>query len=151
MLSKTIEPRKVSKAELKFREAFERLKVGKPEILPKGTPLSQNNVAKEAGVDPSALRRARFPELVADIQAWIDCHKDEAAQKSPRQMMLAQRSRNRDLLEKVKVLEEQRDKALGQLLDAQSRILELTLENQRLQAQLPASNVHFISNSKKPS
>ncbi len=151
MLSKTIEPRKVSKAELKFREAFERLKVGKPDILPKGTPLSQNNVAKEAGVDPSALRRARFPELVADIQAWIDCHKDEAAQKSPRQMMLAQRSRNRDLLEKVKVLEEQRDKALGQLLDAQSRILELTLENQRLQAQLPASNVHFISNSKKPS
>lgn|SRR5690606_8802115 len=151
MSSKAIEPRKVSKAELKFREAFERLKVGKPDILPKGTPLSQNNVAKEAGVDPSALRRARFPELVADIQTWIETHKDETPQKSPRQMMLAQRSRNRDLQEKVKALEEQRDKALGQLLDAQSRILELTLENQRLQAQLPASNVHFISNSKKPS
>lgn len=151
MSSKAIEPRKVSKAELKFREAFERLKVGKPDILPKGTPLSQNNVAKEAGVDPSALRRARFPELVADIQAWVESHKGEAPQKSPRQMMLAQRSRNRDLKEKVKALEEQRDKALGQLLDAQSRILELTLENQRLQAQRPASNVHFISNSKKPS
>lgn len=151
MSSKAIEPRKVSKAELKFREAFERLKAGKPDILPKGTQLSQNNVAKEAGVDPSALRRARFPELVSDIQSWIDCHKDEAPQKSSRQMMLAQRSRNRDLMEKVKALEEQRDKALGQLLDAQSRILELTLENQRLQAQLPASNVHFISNSKKPS
>ena len=101
MSSKAIEPRKVSKAELKFREAFERLKVGKPDILPKGTPLSQNNVAKEAGVDPSALRRARFPELVADIQAWIESHKDEAPQKSPRQMVLAQRSRNRDLQEKV--------------------------------------------------
>mgnify|MGYP003609266311 FL=1 len=151
MSSKAIEPRKVSKAELKFREAFERLKVGKPDNMPKGTPLSQNNVAKEAGVDPSALRRARFPELVADIQAWIESHKDEVPQKSPRQMMLAQRSRNRDLQEKVKALEEQRDKALAQLLDAQSRILELTLENQRLQAQLPASNVHFISNSKKPS
>lgn len=151
MLSKTIEPRKISKAELKFRDAFERLKAGKPDILPKGTPLSQNNVAKEAGVDPSALRRARFPELVADIQTWIEDHKDEAPQKSPRQMMLAQRSRNRDLQEKVKALEEQRDRALGQLLDAQSRILELTLENQRLQAQLPVSNVHFISNPKKPS
>ena len=151
MSSKAIEPRKVSKAELKFREAFERLKVGKPDNMPKGTPLSQNNVAKEAGADPSALRRARFPELVADIQAWIESHKDEVPQKSPRQMMLAQRSRNRDLQEKVKALEEQRDKALAQLLDAQSRILELTLENQRLQAQLPASNVHFISNSKKPS
>ena len=64
MSSKAIEPRKVSKAELKFREAFERLKVGKPDILPKGTPLSQNNVAKEAGVDPSALRRARCSGLI---------------------------------------------------------------------------------------
>ena len=80
MSSKAIEPRKVSKAELKFREAFERLKVGKPDILPKGTPLSQNNVAKEAGVDPSALRRARFPELVADIQAWIESCTGQAAQ-----------------------------------------------------------------------
>jgi len=149
MSSQTVEARKISKAELKFRDAFERLKAGKPDILPKGTPLSQNNVAKEAGVDPSALRRARFPELVADIQAWIEAHKDEATTKSPRQMMLAQRSRNRDLKEKVEALEEQRDKALGQLLDVQARILDLTLENQRLRAQLPESNVRYLSGSPK--
>lgn len=145
MSSKTVEPKKVSKAELKFRDAFERLKQGKPDILPKGTPLSQNNVAKEAGVDPSALRRARFPELVAEIQEWIEAHKDEKTTKTPRQMMLAQRSRNRDLKEKYKSLEEQRDKALSQLLDAQACILELTLENQRLRAQLPQSNVRHLS------
>lgn len=145
MSSKPVEPRKMSKAELKFRAAFERLKAGKPDILPKGAPLSQNNVAKEAGVDPSALRRARFPELVADIKIWIEAHKDETPQKSPRQMMLAQRSRSRDLQEKLRAIEEQRDKAFSQLLDAQARILELTLDNQRLQAQIPASNVEFIS------
>lgn len=145
MSSKTVEPKKVSKAELKFRDAFERLKQGKPDILPKDTPLSQNNVAKEAGVDPSALRRARFPELVAEIQEWIEVHKGEKATKSPRQMMLAQRSRNRDLKEKYKSLEEQRDKALSQLLDAQACILELTLENQRLRAQLPSSKVTHLS------
>jgi hypothetical protein len=149
MSSKSIEPRKVSKAELKFREAFERLKTGKPDILQKGTLLSQNNVAKEAGVDPSALRRARFPELVADIQTWIDANKNETPQKSPRQMMLAQRSRNRDLREKSRALEGQRDKALGQLLDVQARILELTLENQRLRAQLPESNISYLSDSSK--
>ncbi len=149
MSSKIVNSRKISKAELKFRDAFERLKVGKPQIVPKGTPLSQNNVAKEAGVDPSALRRTRFPELVIEIQDWIEAHKDETAQKSPRQMMLAQRSRNRDLQEKLKALEEQRDKALGRLLDAQSHILELTLENQRLKAQLPGSNVHKITGSEK--
>jgi len=145
MSSKTVKPKKISKAELKFRDAFKRLTQGKPDILPKGTPLSQNNVAKEAGVDPSALRRARFPELVSEIQEWIETHKDEKTHKSPRQMMLAQRSRNRDLKEKYKSLEEQRDKALSQLLDAQACILELTLENQRLRAQLPASKVRHLS------
>ena len=45
----------MSKAELQFYEAFIRLKNNKPNILPKGTKVSQNNVAKEAGVDPSAL------------------------------------------------------------------------------------------------
>ena len=149
MSSKTIKTRKISKAELKFRDAFERLKLGKPDILPKGTPLSQNNVAKEAGVDPSALRRIRFPELVADIQAWIEAHKDEVPPKSSRQMMLAQRSRNRTLQEKVIALEEQRDKAFSQLLEAQSRILELTLENQRFRSQLSEGNVHVISSTKK--
>jgi len=145
MSSKAAKPMRISKAELKFRDAFERLKLGKPDILPKGTPLSQNNVAKEAGVDPSALRRTRFPELVSEIQDWIVAHKDEQTQISPRQMMLAQRSRNRDLKEKYKALEEQRDRALGQLLDAQARILEITLENQRLRAQLPESNVRPLS------
>jgi hypothetical protein len=59
---------------------------------PKARHLSQNNVAKEVGVDPSALRRARFPELVSEIQDWIESHKDEQTRQSPRQMMLAQRS-----------------------------------------------------------
>jgi hypothetical protein len=144
MSSKKMDPKKVSKAELKFRDAFQRLKDGKPNILPNGTTLSQNNVAKEAGVDPSALRRVRFPELVSEIKLWVDAHKDEAPKKSSRQMMLAQRSRSRDLKEKYKALEVQRDKALGQLLDAQACILELTLENQRLRAQLPVSKVRHL-------
>jgi len=60
-------------------------------------------------------------------------------------MMLAQRSRNRGLKEKNHALEEQRDIAISKLLDAQARIVELTLENQRLRAQLPESNVRFMS------
>lgn len=141
MSSKKVEPRKISKAEINFREAFERLKIGKTDILPKGTPLSQNNVAKETGVDPSALRRTRFPELVAEIQAWIEEHKEDHRQKTPRQMMLGQRSRNRDLNEQIKALKEQRDNALSILVDAQRSIVELTLENERLKARLPALNV----------
>jgi len=140
MSSTEVKPRKLSKAEIKFREAFERLKVGKPNILPKGTLLSQNNVAKETGVDPSALRRTRFPELVAEIQAWIEENKEDLVQKTPRQMVLAQRSRNRDLNEQIKALKEQRDNALSTLIDAQRSIVELTLENEKLKARVPAIN-----------
>ncbi|WP_201550692.1 hypothetical protein [Psychrobacter sp. DD43] len=140
MSSTEVKPRKLSKAEIKFREAFERLKVGKPTILPKGTMLSQNNVAKETGVDPSALRRTRFPELVAEIQAWIEENKEDLVQKTPRQMVLAQRSRNRDLNEQIKALKEQRDNALSTLIDAQRSIVELTLENEKLKARVPAIN-----------
>lgn len=140
MLSTEVKPRKLSKAEIKFREAFERLKVGKPNILPKGTVLSQNNVAKETGVDPSALRRTRFPELVAEIQAWIEENKEDLVQKTPRQMVLAQRSRNRDLNEQIKALKEQRDNALSTLIDAQRSIVELTLENEKLKVRVPAIN-----------
>ena len=35
-----------------YRAAFECLKINKPERLPKGSPVSQNNVAKEAAAIP---------------------------------------------------------------------------------------------------
>lgn len=58
-------------AEERFRAAFERLKENNPTELKRGTPVSQNNVAKEAGKDPSALRKNRHGKLIADIQAWV--------------------------------------------------------------------------------
>lgn len=67
----------MSKAEERFREAFERLKSGKPEKLPKGAEVSQNNVAKEAGRDPSALKRDRYPFLIQEIQAYVQMQEEE--------------------------------------------------------------------------
>lgn len=128
------------RAESAFREAFDRLKRGKPDRLPKDTAVSQNNVAKEAGCDPSALRKARFPSLIAEIQRWIAEHALDAP-KSPRQTLLVQRSRNRSLREKIEALKVERDHALSLLVEADSKILDLTLENIRLQSQLPPSNV----------
>lgn len=135
------EERKVSKAELRFLEAFERLKSGKPEILPKGTPISQNNVAKETGVNPSALRRARYPELVEKIQSWIEENEESPGQRSSRQMMLAKKLRNRDLKVRIRSLTEQRDKALSMLVESNREIVNLTLENERLKSRLPSINV----------
>ena len=140
-----VKERVVSKAEIRFLEAFERLKSNNPEILPKGTPVTQNNVAKEASVNPSALRSSRYPELAQQIQNWIEDNKENSVQKSSRQMMLAQRSKNRELREQITSLQEQRDKALSMLVETQREIVDLTLENERLKARLPAIDASRMS------
>lgn len=126
------------RAEIRFLEAFERLKVGKPELLPKGTPVTQNNVAKEAGVNPSALRRSRYPDLVDKIQSWIDENKDNSSQQSTRQKSLAKTAKNRSLKQQLDDIKMQNDIALSKLMEAERMIIELTLENERLKSRLPA-------------
>lgn len=128
-------------AERRFRDAFERLKQGTPKVLPVGTRVSQNNVAREAGTLPSALRGSRFPSLVADIRAWVESHGDDELQLSSRQRILAQRNRNRDLRGRIAELETQRDDAQSKLVMAEARILELTMENERLRLMSPSNVV----------
>jgi len=128
----------MGRAETKFREAFERLKAGKTHIVPKGTRMSQNAVAKEAGVLPSALRPHRFSKLCLDIAEWIEQHKDDAGQKSGRQKNLAERNARRTVQERLEAMRIQRDLALSNLVSAEAHILELTLENRRLRAFAPA-------------
>lgn len=126
------------RAEIRFLEAFERLKIGKTELLPKGTPVTQNNVAKEAGVNPSALRRSRYPDLVDKIQSWIDENKDNSSQQSTRQKGLAKTAKNRNLKQQLEDIKAQNDIALSKLMEAERMIIELTLENERLKSRLPA-------------
>lgn len=135
MRTSELRPDAASSAEERFRDAFERLKLGVPLVLPKGTPVSQNNVAKEAGCDPSALRKARFPLLVLSIQEWVESHKSEQ-QPSERQRLLKQRGKNRDMREKIADLKRQRDLAAGMLADADLRIVELTEKLADMQAKL---------------
>ena len=127
--------RVASAAEQRFREAFERLKLGVPQLLPQGSPVSQNNVAKEAGCDPSALRKARFPLLVMEIQEWIEAHKEEQI-ASKRQKLLKQRRMNRDTRETIADLKRQRDIAAGLLADANLWIVELTEQVLEMRARL---------------
>lgn len=140
MSSSTENEGAVGRAEKAFRAAFERLKCGKPDRLPKGTLVSQNNVAREAGCDSTALRKARFPSLVAEIQQWIADH-PSGAPPSQRQKLLAQRGKNRSQKEKAEAMKLQRDRALSLLGEADAKILDLTIEITRLRAQVPPTNV----------
>jgi hypothetical protein len=134
-------------AEQAFRDSFERLKLGKPQRMPKGTPVSQNNVAKEAGCDTSALRKTRYPSLIAEIQKWVEEQTVNPA-PSPRQKLLAQRSRNRSLQERIAELKAQRDHVLSLLVEADAKILELATENARLAALQPRSTVTAMRGAK---
>lgn len=112
-------------AEANFREAFERLKIGAPKVLPAGAQVSQNNVAKEAGRDPTALRKSRFPSLVAEIQNHVAAHGGECPE-SERQKLLKHRKRSRSTREEIADLKKQRDVTAGLLVEANAQIAILT-------------------------
>jgi len=127
-------------AEQRFREAFGRLKSGGPMILPKGSIVSQNNVAREAGCDPSALKKNRYPELIAEIQIYSQ-ENTSYPPISKKQSNAKRRQQNRDLRDDLALIKIERDEALSLLVEADNKIFDLTMENQRLKAQLPRSIV----------
>lgn len=126
---------KISGAEGRFREALKRLKSGQTKLVPPGSPVSQNNVAREANCDPSALKKSRFPELVREIQAYVELHQDND-QVSARQISMQRRAANRSLREQLRDTQHQRDHAQSILTSANARIIELSLEVQLLQQRL---------------
>lgn len=122
-------------AETNFREAFERLKAGTPELLPQGTPVSQNNVSREAGCDPTALKKSRFPALVDEIQTYIA---SQGCEKPPseRQRLLKQRQQSRNSRELIADLRMQRDAAASLLVEANAQIGILTRRLRDMEARL---------------
>ncbi|MCD6706762.1 MAG: hypothetical protein LT080_09975 [Thiobacillus sp.] len=141
-------------AEANFREAFERLKISAPKILPAGAQVSQNNIAKEAGCDPSALRKSRFPSLVAEIQNYVAAHGGERPE-SERQRLLKQRQRNRTARETIADLKKQHNAAAGLNVEANARIAILTRKlsdaEARINDLLPRAGTIQLSESKPKS
>lgn len=127
------QPNESQSAEDRFRQAFDRLKAGKPNLLASGAAVTQNNVAREAGCDPSALKKARFPGLIQQIQAYIELHPEDhpsSAKETNR------RAINRSTKERLEDAIRQRDQAQSILASANIRILELSEEVNSLQRQL---------------
>ncbi len=122
-------------AQSRFRAAFDRLKKGESEVMKRGTPVSQNNVAREAECDPSALRKSRYPELINEIQAFVDSRKGDLP-NSLRQEILKKRNKNRTVRQAKAASDIQRDKSVSQLLCANSMIIELTRKLADTQAKL---------------
>lgn len=123
-----------------YRDAFERLKLNRPQLLPKGSPVSQNNVAKEAGSDPSALKKTRFPSLIAEIKAYVEQHAEERPPSLNKVNLLA-RQKSRALRDRIDQVSRQRDQLASLLTEADAKIIELYDRVAELERQFPASNI----------
>ena len=95
---------KAEPAEAIYRAAFERLKSGNPINVKGEYTISQNNVAREALRDPSALKKKRFPILVAEIQVYT------AKKNTPNNKKKKTSNRTRTTKERLKDCTKQRDK-----------------------------------------
>lgn len=147
------QPDYVGDAEKLFQDAFERLKRDKPALLPRGTPVSQNNVAKEAGRDPSALRKSRYPRLIRAIQKWVEENGNAPRNRaSSASLIKGARDKNRQLKARIDELTKQRDKAMARLVIAEESILELHRRLQDYKARLgEADKVASFRDSTKAS
>lgn len=134
-------------AEEQFRAAFERLKQNRPERMDAGTPVTQNNVAREAGKDPSALKKDRFPALIAEIQSFVATAQSTPA-PSARQSLKKKRTKNRALRDRVKDVERERDHAMSLLVSADMKVLELYQRVADLERQLPPPTVRMLGGAR---
>lgn len=130
----------MSKAQALFREAFERLKTNNPINVPDGTKVSQNNVAKEAGKHPTALKKDRFPLLVLEIQDYLKQQEIDSEIINKKKLL----RKKRTLEEKLADYKNQRDK-LASICEAQAQMIEdLQSENIDLRNSIPQTSYNQI-------
>jgi hypothetical protein len=113
------------KALREFSEAFDRLKRNEPRRVLRGTPVSQNNVSREAGMDTAALRKSLYPDLVGAIQDWVRSHTEAREPVSP--LALARRE-IAALTERVEALQAELVATRSELARTRAAIADLQRE-----------------------
>ncbi|MCT8891405.1 hypothetical protein [Klebsiella quasipneumoniae] len=120
-------PKNEKNAAIEFKNAFNRLKNNNTRILPAGTKVTQNNVSREAGYDPSALKKSRHPSLVLEIQEYIsDLKKREEILNHGNEKKV------RDIKERLDDCRKQRDKLMSIVIAQNEYILQLINEVETL-------------------
>jgi len=122
-------------AEAKFRQAFERLKASAPVLLPHGAAVSQNNVAREAGCDPTALKKSRFPALVEEIKRYV-AERRPSQPTSARSRLIKARQVARSKEQLIVDIKAQRDDAALKLVEAYEEISWLHHKIKDLEARI---------------
>nr|WP_198984178.1 hypothetical protein [Herbaspirillum sp. ASV7] len=117
-----------------YLDAFKRLAFNIPENLEKGTVVSQNNVAKEAGKDASALKRSRFPGVIRKIQTYVELTNSDETKKQARNAKVQKGKLSLQAL--VTTLKLQLGESQSKVLSTERKIIELIQENADLKTRI---------------
>lgn len=109
-----------------YLEAFRRLATDTPLNLGKGTVVSQNNVAKEAGKDPSALKLNRYPGVIRKIQTYLELTNVDEVKNRARKAKI--QKGKLDLKSQVSTLTTQLSASQSKLLSVERRLIEALQE-----------------------
>lgn len=130
-----------------YRAAFERLKINQPNRLPIGTSVTQNNVAREAGSCPSALKKARYPLLIIEIKKYVE---NNVKSKSQLLIQEKEKRKKRTLREKLDAVTQQRDILASKLYEADMTIVELKDNISKLELEISSTNkITLLTQSNK--
>lgn len=118
----------MNKTEQIYKEAWERLKTGKPNIVEKDMPINQlNTVALEAGKEKGSLRKKNHPKLCEEILNYEV--KETLLQKANRQK------------EQYKKIAEEKDRlwkeGLAKEIMLSKRVIELEMEIKHIKQKYP--------------
>lgn len=117
-------------AEHEFRSAFKRIIEGKTIRIPKGSPPTLANIAREAGRDPSALKKSRYPTFIAEVEEYNNAP-SVTVNKTDRSLtaqLAAARAENRSLREECSNLCQERDAAQTKILNLQQALVAMNLQ-----------------------
>lgn len=120
-------------AEVEYRKAFNRIIEGKAVRVGKTASPTLANIAREAGKDPSALKKSRYPGFIGEVEAFNQVSssvKDETDRSLTAQLKSA-RQENKRLREEYELLSIERDLSHSRVLNLQQAIVELSFEIER--------------------
>jgi hypothetical protein len=107
----------------RLKAAFDRLKSGRPVVLPPGALVSQNNVAREAGIPPANFKKSRFGPLISEVQAYVAQRDGPLLRERARSSSLERELAN--AVARISELESERDHLRSLLLSAEMKLAEL--------------------------
>lgn len=127
-------------AEQEYRDAFERIITGCPIRIPVGSLPTLANIAREAGRDPSALKKSRYPAFVRDVEQHneIVASLSGSRDRSLSAQLSGARQENRELCRDKEQLAIEKYKLQSDCLNLQGALLAAALE---LSEYKPKSNV----------